>query len=57
MPLIGSYSALQQEIPLTLSLYTIQDEEDIQGFIKDVQALDADFQDYVELEKTRQEMA
>ncbi len=54
--LIGSYSALQQEIPLTLSLYTIQDEEDIQGFIKDVQALDADFQDYVELEKTRQEM-
>lgn len=54
--LIGSYSCLQQEIPLTLSLYTIKDEQDIQDFIKDVEALDNDFQDYVELEKTRQEM-
>lgn len=54
--LIGSYSCLQQEIPLTLSLYTIKDEQDIQDFIKDVETLDNDFQDYVELEKTRQEM-
>lgn len=55
-PMIGSYSATIQDLPMLLQMYAFNDIEDLENFYKDIAMFKDDFLKYVDLEKERQDL-
>ena len=52
----GSYSSLVQELPLLLQMYTFNDQEDLNNYLKNIKAFKNDFLEAIAFEKKRQEL-
>lgn len=52
----GSYSSVVQELPLLLEMYTFNDVDDLENYLKNIQAFQNDFMQAVAFEKKRQEL-
>lgn len=50
----GSYSSIVQELPMLLQMYTFNDKEDLNNYLKNIKAFKNDFLEAIAFEKKRQ---